>query len=814
MKSYGTVISLDWLANLFARRRGTLAVMVIGVTLLSAVGYIPDHPTFWDLVERLRPASELTGTPSPAEPTGAPSVPEAKEPRPPAPAPPAPGPETRAAQVTESFNLQRSEAFLVLECDKLFTPEAVTAVRRAVEAVEALPIVDDVFWADEVPTLNVFNFADPLFPEEGSSREAFTEAREKLITHPLVAGQLLSTDGSTLMMPIVYDWINLVQDEDCTELIVQTARDAIDRSLAETKRSLDGELPTFNVGITGNVPLFLAQQRAFQHNQWLFRVIGYGMTTLLAVILFRGLSAVIVVSLAPMLGLFWTIGLFELFEVEINELTVAVLPVLISMVGFTDGVHLLVYIRNLRAKGLSPLDAVTETISKVGLACALTSLTTAIGFASLCQANSDFVRSFGVACGLGVVVAFFAVVISVPLMASTWLGNRIHSGHEHDIVSRNMRWFEKYIDWILEHRLLVSVLGVSSTLITAMVSFTLRPDAQLANTMPASAPAYQTLAHCDKAFGGIEFVRVVMNWDDRVADDSPEILECIREVEEFFAEDPLIQNPLSIRNMLATFPGDPEDLSTQMTFLSLLPRNLKSFFYREDANEAVVTLRIQDVGIAVYEPAFEKVRRRLEDLQRKHEGFRFTLDGDPVKRTADLTRIVSDLTNSLLTAGLVIFSVMAVAYRSLRLGLISVIPNLFPLTVTGTMLVLAGRPLDIASVCSFVVCLGIAVDDTIHFLSRFQVEMTHEREAGTHDLCGAIRRSFLSVGTAMIVTTLILVAGFSTVLTSDLQAHRTFAGMACMTIGAALLGDMIILPAMLALLSGRERPVEPPASEY
>src|SRR5690606_27047640 len=142
-----------------------------------------------------------------------------------------------------------------------------------------------------------------------------------------------------------------------------------------------------------------------------------------AVILFRGLSAVIVVSMAPMLGLFWTFGLFEFFDVEINELTVAVLPVLISMIGFTDGVHLMVYIRNCRAKGLSRLEAVTETISKVGLACALTSLTTAIGFASLCQADSSFVRSFGLACGLGVVIAFFAVVTAVPLLASTWLGH-------------------------------------------------------------------------------------------------------------------------------------------------------------------------------------------------------------------------------------------------------------------------------------------------------------------------------------------------------------------------------------------------------
>lgn len=813
MKSYGTAISLDWLANLFARHQRLLTVAVLAITALAAVGYIPNHPKWSDYAPSIdlngmlhwavtgwTSAPSQTSSPEPA-PTPEPnSLP--KPAPPPAPAPPR---ASRASEVSENFNLQRSEAFLVVECDNLFTPEAVTAIRHLVEKVEELPIVESMFWADRVPMLNVFGFADPLFPEEGSSRQAFTEAREKLLKHPLVAGQLLSPDGRTLMMPIVYDWIYLTKDEDCTTLIVATAQAAADESLAQAKLPPGEPRPQIKVGITGNVPLYLAQEQAFKHNQWLFRLVGFGMTTLLAVVLFRGLSAVIVVSTAPMLGLFWTFGLFAIFEVEINELTVAVLPVLISMVGFTDGVHLMVHIRSMRAAGMSKMEAVTETISKVGLACFLTSLTTAIGFVSLQQAESSFVRSFGFACGVGVVIAFFAVVTAVPLLSCTWLGKNIHSGHDHDIVGRNMRWFEGYIDWILKRRGLVTALGVSSTLVTALISTTLRPDAQLANTMPASAPAYQALAHCDEAFGGIEFVRVVIRWEDDVADDSPEILQSIKDVEEVFADEPLVQHPLSIRNMLATFPGDADDLSTQMTFLSLLPRDLKSFFFRDEANQAVVTLRIQDVGIATYEPIFERVNQRLADLQTRYTGFSFTLEGDPVSRTEDLTEIVSDLVNSLMMASLVIFAVLTVVYRSLRLGLIAVIPNMFPLTITGTMLVLAGKPLDIASVCSFVVCLGIAVDDTIHFLSRFQVEMSQERQLTAPNIQGAIRRSFLGVGTALIVTTVVLIAGFSTVLASDLQAHRTFAAMACSTIGAALFGDMIILPAMLALFTRSTR---------
>jgi len=146
----------------------------------------------------------------------------------------------------------------------------------------------------------------------------------------------------------------------------------------------------------------------------------------------------------------------------------------------------------------------------------------------------------------------------------------------------------------------------------------------------------------------------------------------------------------------------------------------------------------------------------------------------------------------------IILVVMGLAYRSLRIGLISVIPNLFPLAVTASLLVLLGRPLEITSVCAFTICLGIAVDDTIHFLSRFRYEL-----AVDGDVNAAIQRSFVRVGTALILSSVVLVSGFGTVLTSQMPGHQVFAGMACATIAAALVGDLVILPAILACFTPR-----------
>ena len=150
-----------------------------------------------------------------------------------------------------------------------------------------------------------------------------------------------------------------------------------------------------------------------------------------------------------------------------------------------------------------------------------------------------------------------------------------------------------------------------------------------------------------------------------------------------------------------------------------------------------------------------------------------TLEGDAIWRWRNLYQIVVDLASSLGTAAVIIFVVLGMAYRSVRIGLISIFPNVFPLAVTGTWLVLNGYNLELVSVCPFTVCLGIAVDDTIHFLSRYE-----EERQKTDDRQAAIRQAFTGVGVSLVMTTVVLVAGFSTVAFCDSRDHHIFATMA------------------------------------
>ena len=542
--------------------------------------------------------------------------------------------------------------------------------------------------------------------------------------------------------------------------------------------------------MTGRIPATIAAVSRHESNQLKYQLIGYGMIFIMTIVLFRGIRAVIIVALAPILGVFWTIGAIRYLGFQQNPLIDVILPVLVSLVGLTDGVHLMVQIRKLRASGMPEREAAGTGLQQVGMACFLTSLTTAIGFGSLMLAESQWVQEFGKCAVVGVILTFISVVTVIPLACSTWLGRKVHIGHENSLIDRNLARISFVIDAVLKRSKTMCVLSIVCTLALFGVSMTLTPDQRQANDLPSGAEATRALQHMDQAFGGLEFGEVRIRWDDSVASDSAQILRVVAQVDDLLRDEELIASPLSIRNLIDAQPGSgpPEE---RMTLLELLPPPLKRAFFTPERREAKVTFRVQDLGIATYGPVFERIEAGIADIA-EDTGFRLKLQGSAVWRWENLYQIVVDLAYSLGSASAIIFVVLTLVYRSLRIGLISIIPNMFPLVFTGAYLAVAGYNLEIVMVCNFTICLGIAVDDTIHFLTRYLEERQTADDEDT-----AIRNAFTGVGTALIMTTTVLVVGFSVVTFSESRDHRIFATMGALTIGAALFGDLVFLPALL-----------------
>ena len=366
------------------------------------------------------------------------------------------------------------------------------------------------------------------------------------------------------------------------------------------------------------------------------------------------------------------------------------------------------------------------------------------------------------------------------------------------MIDKNLTRIGELVEVVLKYPRAVSIAGMVATFVCIGISLTLRPDERRVNSLPEHSEAYQALNHMDQVLGGLEFARVDVHWTKEIGDTSPEILQVISEVDALLHTEPLIGYPLSIKNLVESLPGDG-DYGDRMMMLELLPPPLKRAFFTPERGDAVVNFRVQDIGIAKFGPVFTRLESGLVKIAAKHPQFQLQLKGDAIWRWQNLYQIVVDLAASLGAASFIILIVLSLAYRSWRIGLISFFPNAFPLAVTGVWLVFAGYNLELVSVCAFTVCLGIAVDDTIHFLSRYE-----EERQKTDDRETAIRRAFTGVGVSLVMTTVVLVAGFSTVAFSDSRDHHIFATMGALTIGFALLGDLVILPALISWLGPKK----------
>ena len=678
-------------------------------------------------------------------------------------------------------SLGRAEALLVMQCENFFTFDSALAIRDVVQSLENLETVSSVRWLDQAPPLNIFGLPEPILPKGQASEQRFAIAKQKAIRHPLVVGQMLSPDGKTLLLGVSFNWVFVTDEADCTSRLIEVAEQTIAKHPSVSMK----------VGLTGEVPLRLSILQIHQSNAVKYQFIGYGMILLMATILFRGVIVVIVVALAPATGVFWAVALLRYLGWENNPFSEVILPVLLSLVGFADGVHMMVYIRSCLSQGQTPKEACRNALATVGVACSITTITTAIGMGSLSFSNHEIVREFAWSCVLGTTTILASVLLVIPLACCTPWGKRLSRGAERGLIDRYLQQISVPVSRTIRSAKPVAYFAIALMLVLGSTALFLRPDDRLSNELPSGSPSQLMMAHLDKALGGLQTCTIQLDWP-KASIEPREIASIVNDIDAVLDTEPLIGHPLSIGRVLAALPGDDTPID-KMPMAEILPPPLKLALYDPGQRSAKITFRVQDLGTATYKPIFQKIEASIQKIALDHPGVVIKLEGGPIRRWKNLYQIVSDLSLSLGTASVEILIVMGIAFRSLRLGLIAIIPNMIPLAAAGTFMVLANWPLDVVSVCAFTICLGIAVDDTIHFLARYREEL-HIQPNRTI----ALQQAFLGVGTGMIMTTLVLVAGFSSVLISETRDHRVFACLGIITLISALLCDLFLLSALLA----------------
>ncbi|MBC8872948.1 MAG: MMPL family transporter [Planctomycetes bacterium] len=695
----------------------------------------------------------------------------------------------RLEQFFDEFGADDNECVVVLQSDDLFSRESVAVIRRLVDGLAALPDVDRVQSILDVrrPAPGVFRRIQiPLVPRDDADDQAFVQARQRALKHPLVAGQLLSNDGTTTLLSarLVGKAVSTAEIRPTVEQIGEVVDGSIDGS-------------TIRASITGLPQLRADIYDCIQREEIKFTAVGVIVAVVIATLLFRRPVAVLIVCLPPAVGTLWTLGVLGLVGESINSFN-SILPTLVMVVGFTDAVHFMMDIRRGQAQGLTPKEAAAVSLRHLALPCFLTSVTTAVGFGSLIVAQIDVIQRFGMACAAGAVLNFFAVVPLVAISASTRLGKYLADGNSQSSTeARAQRFLVPIIGWITHHAKLITAAACLVTVALVLLTLRLEPDNRIYNGIPAHSSSYRSLQHCDEVFGGALYTYVVVDWPEGHDLDSPQVLKALADVHNVLGRPDELGTPFSILNLLMAIPHRKNRVGTGVKYLDSVPEDVVGRLVRRKLRKAVVNVQTPDLGARALAPVYATVDAELRQLEEKYPGFRLSLTGSTVVGSRNVNLMIVDLARSLALAAVVIFAVISVSYRSVRIGLISILPNALPLAGAAVVLLLRGGALEVAAVTTFSICLGIAVDDTIHLISRYCIERQQTRD--THE---AITRAASKVGVALTVTTLTLVGGFGAGLLSELPAIRLFSLLASVALITALAAGVLILPALLLCFDG------------
>lgn len=517
---------------------------------------------------------------------------------------------------------------------------------------------------------------------------------------------------------------------------------------------------------------------------------------------YRSLWGILVPLVTVMIAVIGSSGTIQLSGKSLNMMT-TLLPIIMLVVGMSDVVHFVSkYLEEIRL-GKNKYEAVRLMLNKVGVATLFTSITTAIGFATLISIDMEPARDFGIYIAIGVLIAYLVTVLLIPSLF-------VFMGKPKIIDSKRLRnhWdrgLGNCFVWVLRKRKPILLLYVLLAFIAAFGIQRIRFDYFLMHDLSDDDPMMQELYYFQDHYGGIRpfEMALIPKGDYKVTD-----FKFLKEV--LLLEDYLdsaygvsqMTSPTTAfkfinkvsRNGREDFYRFPEKESRFKYLQKMLNKQADSsmrFLIAPEAQLARINGRIKDPG------SFEMLKRN-EDLQAFVEQninagiLNYELTGTPVIIDKSSRYLSRNVILGLLVAFGVIALLMGFLFRSIKMALLSLVPNIFPIVLTAGCIGYLGIPLNMSTALIFTIAFGIAVDDTIHFLSRYKQEMNR----GIQNFW-AIRRTFLSTGKAIIITTIMLIGGFGSLILSDFKSTFYIGLFVSMTLIFAVITDLTLLPLLL-----------------
>ena len=696
----------------------------------------------------------------------------------------------RYEEIDRRFPSSEYDVLVVVEGKDLLKKPQLEAFRRAIIDLQLADGVDGlVSMLSARAKPDASGYAAPIVPDElPDDAQTYTAIISALRSNEIVAGKFLSPDGELALAVIALD--RKAVEEQSAKVIIGGIADQLKKELAPL--GLKSHL-------TGAPVMQLEIRNAVERDQILYNGLGLLFGATIAAIFFKRVSLMLLAALPPVLAVLWSLGLLGWIGFKLN-LFLNVMTPLVMVMGFADSMQMVSAIRIRLREGDNKAQAVRFAVRIVGPACVLAHGTALLSFIALLFSPSGLIRTFGMAGALAVCISFVAVLLVLPLLGLVLIRNETTLARDRSPADRLMDGLGGIVGWIVDRvvrwPLTTTLVALGSFLILGHAYLQLEPRYRLADQVPDREQALGATERIDQKLTGANPVHVMIEWKTGESIYAPGPLQAIAAAHEVLEKQAGLGNVWSLESLRRWLKEAGDDSpETMKKYVGYLPEHLVRRFIAKEGNAVLVTGRLPDVDSSRILPVVEKIDRALDQVRSERPQFRISVTGLPAVAARNSARMISQLNESLPICVAFAAILLALAFRSVFVGVISLLPGLYPVVASGAIIHWTGGGLEFASVVALLVVFGLAIDALIHFFNRLSLE---ERVEPRPEV--AIRNARVLVGPAIILTTLVLAFGLGVTVFSDLPSLRTFGFVCGTTLIASLLADLVFLPGLIMLV--------------
>jgi hypothetical protein len=531
-------------------------------------------------------------------------------------------------------------------------------------------------------------------------------------------------------------------------------------------------------------------------------------TSLIFFFFFRSYRATLIAMLTVMIGVMWAFGFLGLLGYEITVLT-ALIPPLIIVIGIPNCIFLINKYQQEYKKHGNQVKALQRVITKVGNATLMTNVTTASGFATFIFTKSSLLKEFGVVASINIMAIFLLSLLIIPIMYSYMTPPK-----ERHLKHLGKSWIESFVNWmenmVRNRRITIYVVSLGLLIISMIGMSQIRVSGSLLEDMPKNTTFYGDIKFFENQFEGIMPLEILIDTKRPKGVLKLPTLKRMDELSQTISEIPELSKPISIVNLVkyskqAFYNGSPKyyQIPTSNERNFILPyassfeskAGLMDSYVDSTGQYARMTTFMQDIGTDRMEKVENNLNTKINALFPK-ENYKITLTGKALVFQKGTDYLVTNLMISLSLAILLIALFMAWMFRSFKMILISLIPNLLPLVITAGLMGFLGVPIKPSTILVFSIAFGISVDDTIHFLAKYRQEL---KKTGWK-IKTSVYASVRETGLSMFYTSIVLFFGFSVFMVSSFGGTIAMGGLVSATLMFAMFANLLLLPSLLLSL--------------